>query len=382
MTIFGKGVISITIMMALDINKLFACGDLEGKTIGDWKVIKKFAAPDKSKGESGGNFSVCYEVERDGKRAFMKVLDYVKITITPGIPPERRSEFIQSATEQFNYEKRLSEYCQNRRVSKVVFFIDSGDVELSGYYLNGTVSYIVYELADGDVRKVFDFSKKVELSARINSLSTKLKSLHDVSVGLNQLHSNEISHQDIKPSNVLSFTGESKIGDLGRSLCFDDDIKCPYPMMFNGDRNYAAPEIFFSDFLGSKESLYQVDNYMLGGLVTFYITSVSFNQILNSHLPDELKIVPCNHHSESYAQYLPDMINAYQKALKDVEYDIPLDSVKEGIIRIISYLCNPDPNRRGHPRNLVSLTPNYDLQRTIQELDVLQKKAELAITRQ
>ena len=236
-------------------------------------------------------------------------------------------------------------------------------------------------MADGDIRRVFNFSKKVELSARISSLSAKLKSLHDVSVGLSQLHSNEISHQDIKPSNILSFTGESKIGDLGRSLCFDDDLNCPYPMRFNGDRNYAAPEVFFSDFNSTKESLYQVDNYMLGGLITFYLTSVSFNQIMNSYLPEALKIAPGNSHRVSYATYLPDMLNAYQQALKDVGNEIPLDSVKEGILRIISYLCYPDPTRRGHPKNLASLTSNYDLQRTIQELDVLQRKAELSITR-
>ena len=164
-------------------------------------------------------------------------------------------------------------------------------------------------------------------------------------------------------------------------MCFDADINCPYPFRFNGDRTYAAPETFFSDFQGTKEALYQVDNYMLGGLITFYITAVAFNQIMNDHLPDALKIVPGNRHLFNYAPYLPDMLNAYQKALKDIEKEIPLDTVKEDIVRIISYLCHPDPSRRGHPRNLSSLTPNFDLQRTIQELDVLQQKAELAITR-
>lgn len=367
--------------MALDINQFFACRDLEGKTVGGWNVISKFAEPDASKGETGGNFSVCYKVERSGKQAFMKVLDYVKLFKMPGVSPAQRPIFIQDMTEKFNYEKRLSIYCQNRHVSKVVYFIDSGDVSFDGYMMIGDVSYIVYEMADGDIRKAFDFSKKVDLSARISSLSAKLKSLHDVSVGLSQLHSNDISHQDIKPSNVLSFGEESKIGDLGRSLCFDANVRCPYAFVFNGDRTYAAPETFFSDFQGTKESLYQVDNYMLGGLITFYITNVAFNQILNSYLPDSLKIVPGNNHMSGYTPYLPDMINAYQKALKDIEDDIPLDSVKKGIVGIISYLCNPDPSRRGHPRVLASLTPNFDLQRTIQELDVLQKKAELAITR-
>lgn len=367
-------------MKPFDVNLLFACGDLEGKVVDDWKVLSKYPLPNKANGETGGNFSVCYKVEKGGQQAFMKVLDYARLTMTNSRMPAAMVPIImQNATEQFNYEKRLSNYCRGRHVSKVVYFIDSGDASFDGYLMNGTVSYIVYEMADGDIRKVFDFSKKVELSARINSLSSMLKSLHDVSVGLSQLHRNNISHQDIKPSNVLSFSGESKIGDLGRSLCFDASTNCPYPFGFNGDRTYAAPETFFSDFQGTKEALYQVDNYMLGGLITFYITTVSFNQLLNSHLPDTLKIDPRNNHMENYAPYLPDMLNAYQNALKDIEKDISLEEMKEGIIRIISYLCDPDPSRRGHPRNLSSLTPNYDLQRTIQELEVLQKKAERAL---
>lgn len=361
----------------MDSNKFFACGDLEGKDVADWHVVKKLAAPDKSKNETGGNFSTCYIVEKNGVSAFMKVLDIEKILEHNLQPPALA---MQQASTEFNYEKSLSELCMSRKVSKVVHYIDSGDVTFDGYIVSGSISYIVYEMADGDVRKVMDFSSTAELAAKINSLSIKLKSLHDVSVGISQLHNNDISHQDIKPSNILSFSGESKIGDLGRSLIFDDNIVCPYPMRFNGDRTYAAPECFFSSFSASKESLYQVDNYMLGGLVTFYITGVTFNLLMQNYLPDPLKYLRYRQ-TQAFQDILPDMINAYQNALRDFENEIPLESVKSGLLLLVSYLCNPDPARRGHPKNVVasSLTPNYDLQRTIQELDVLQSKAELAL---
>ena len=365
-------------MVQIDINQLFASGNLEGKVISDWNVRRKFAEPNHANHETGGTFSVCYEVEKDGIVAFMKVLDYVKIMrhnkgqLTPDI--------MQRAATEFNYEKSLSQYCSNKRITKVVNFIDSGDVFLDGFPLNGSVSYIVYEIADGDVRKVMDLSSKAELAAKINSLSLKLKSLHDVSVGINQLHSNDISHQDIKPSNILSFNGESKIGDLGRSLIFDDEVMCPYPMRFNGDRSYAAPECFYPNYSATKAALYQVDNYMLGGLVTFYITGVTFNLLMHSYLPEDYKFLRIRQ-DEEYSNVLPDMINAYQNALKDFEAEIPIEEVRSGLVSLVSYLCNPDPSRRGHPKNVsaTSRTPNYDLQRTIQELDVLQKKAELAL---
>lgn len=364
----------------MDATKLFASGDLEGKEVAGWRVVKKLPAPNRSMNETGGNFSTCYIVEKNGMRAFMKVLDIAKI-----LSPEQKQTALamQQASTEFNYEKILSELCMKRKVSKVVYYIESGEHTFEGYIVNGSVSYIIYEMADGDVRKVMDFTSTVELAAKIKSLSMKLKSLHDVSVGISQLHNNNISHQDIKPSNILSFSGESKIGDLGRSLIFDNNIVCPYPMRFNGDRNYAAPECFFSGFTATQDSLYQVDNYMLGGLITFYITGVTFNLLLDRYLPDCLKFLG-NRLNQPYQTILTDMINAYQKALKVFEDAIPIDSIKPGLLSLVSYLCNPDPTRRGHPKNVVETirTPNYDLQRTIQELDVLQKKVELALIKQ
>ncbi len=365
--------------MNIDVNKLFASGDLEGKIISGWTVVKKLAAPNIAKNETGGNFSVCYIVERKGETAFMKVLDTAKITMQNG---GLTAQIMQRAATEFNYEKSLSEYCKNRNVSKVIYYVDSGDTSLDGYIVNGDVSFIVYEMADGDVRRVLDLSSKTEFAARINSLSVKLKSLHDVSVGLNQLHVNDISHQDIKPSNILAIKGESKIGDLGRSLCFNSDIVCPYPSRFNGDMNYAAPECLYPDFVNNVASLYQVDNYMLGGLITYYITGLTFNALMNNHLPEVLQFSRFRAiQTQPYTEVIADMINAYQKALKDLENEIPLDIVKPGIVSLVSYLCNPNPEYRGHPKNVVatSRTPNYDLQRTIQELDVLQKKAEIAL---
>lgn len=365
--------------MELDQNKFFASGDLEGKVVDGWTVVSKLASPDRSKHETGGNFSTCYKVEKDGETAFMKVLDYAKIMMMRG---GLTAEIMERASSEFNYEKKLSEYCVNRRISKVVHFVTSGEEIYEGYLVNGSVSYIIYEMADGDIRRVLDLATKTELTARIKTLSNKLKSLHDVAVGLSQLHTNDISHQDLKPSNILSVKGESKIGDLGRSLCFNSAVDCPYRMLFNGDRNYAAPECFYPDFVSNVSSLYQIDNYMLGGLVCYYLTGLTFNALMNNYLPEVLQFSNFTTvQTQEYGTVLPDMINAYQKALKDFENEIPIEEIKSNLVSIVSYLCNPDPSRRGHPKvvNSNSRTPNHDLQRTIQELDLLQRKAELAL---
>ena len=43
--------------MELNQNKSFASGDLEGKVVDAWTVVSKLASPDRSKHETGGNFS-------------------------------------------------------------------------------------------------------------------------------------------------------------------------------------------------------------------------------------------------------------------------------------------------------------------------------------
>ena len=55
-----------------------------------------------------------------------------------------------------------------------------------------TVQYIVFELADGDVRSVISAADDLDVAWAI-------RSLHHMAVGLAQLHRTGIAHQDVKP---------------------------------------------------------------------------------------------------------------------------------------------------------------------------------------
>src|SRR5690606_38946951 len=95
--------------------------------------------------------------------------------------------------------------------SKVSRLLDSGNENFSGHLIKN-VYYLIFELADGDVREHINFSDSIDIA-------WKLRSLHNIVTGINQLHSIDIAHQDIKPSNVFVYDKlTSKLGDLGRSL--------------------------------------------------------------------------------------------------------------------------------------------------------------------
>lgn len=163
-----------------------------------WAVIER--API-SPGRTGGHFSQGYIVEsRSGQRAFLKALDFSK-AMTEADP----ARALQPLIDAFNFERDVLNRCKG--LDRVVRALADGSVQVADY----PVQYLIFELANGDVRSQADLSKRFDLA-------WSLRALHHVATGLNQLHTNGIAHQDLKPSNVLVFENKvAKLADLGRA---------------------------------------------------------------------------------------------------------------------------------------------------------------------
>lgn len=289
------------------------------KLSGGWTAHAEFA----SLSDTGGNFSYTYEVRHDdGRRAFLKALDYSRALRSPDPPAA-----LQALTAAYIFERNLLQTCRSRRMDRVVQSIDSGNVVVDPTDL-GRVDYLIFEMADSDVRSFLGVSGRVDLA-------WKLRSLHHIATGIHQLHSAGIAHQDVKPSNILVFgDAVSKIADLGSA----SQRGTPSPrdgMHLAGDPSYAPPELLYGhlDPDWSNRRL-GCDAYLLGSMVVFMFTGLNATSLL-------LKQMRPEHHPSKwkgpYAEILPYLRDAFGLALESFATHLPSADVAKELRPLVSF---------------------------------------------
>lgn len=333
---------------------------LEGKTLADgWKVLKRI---ERSPDSTGGTFSVGYVVEDDsGRKAYLKALDYSAAFDSPD--PAR---ILSAMTSAYNFERDVLARCKGGRLSRIVTPLGDGQTHVDNVPFIPKVSYLIFEIADGDARAQLD---------RNIDLSWKLRSLHHVATGIRQLHETGIAHQDLKPSNVLVFGAtESKICDLGRAAVSGRDS--PHDdYHVAGDKSYAPPELLYRSVATDwRRRRLGCDVYLLGSLAMFFFTQASMTPAILSRLPPTLHWKPF---TGTFEDVLPFVRNAFDKIIELVDTVIKKEAgaLAPELTSIIRQLCDPNPNLRGHPQERNSHTTQYSLERYVSRLDLLAKRA-------
>lgn len=276
---------------------------------------------------------------------------------------------LQQQLEAFTYEKELLEKCRDRSLSKIVRVLDASMIPV-GEGNAYPIPFLVFEKADGNVREYLKFQNDVDFA-------WKLKSLHDIATGIEQLHSVQVIHQDLKPSNILQFKKQSKIADLGRSKTFSGNGMYD-GVLLTGDRAYAPLEVFPEfvflkpvDFLDRNLAM---DSYMLGNLMTFYFSGLNMTAMLIERIKKiGLTSRPTNKEMMSYIEV------CFDECVEAVKKVIAYDDFRDEIGLMIHQLCNPDPNKRNDPKTLNQQGSNFGLRRYVTKLDLLQRKAEIKI---
>jgi eukaryotic-like serine/threonine-protein kinase len=217
-------------------------------------------------------------------------------------------------------------------------------------------------LAIADARRQMDSVRELELA-------WIFRTLHHVVAGLQQLHGNDIAHQDVKPSNVLVFRESEgrKLADLGRAWCAGHNP--PHNnYVVAGDKTYAPPELLYGFVPPDERSRrFGCDVYHLGSMVVFFFARFGMTSLLISELhPDFWP----GRWTGTYQQLLPHLQDAFAKVLMKFRDTVDTKFQAE-VTEIVRQLCSPDPGFRGHPKNRSRFGNQYSLERYVAQFDRL-----------
>lgn len=339
--------------------------NLTGLTIGEWSVQRKIS----HKPSSGGNFSVGYEVlSSNGQKGFLKALDY-----SSAFKSTSPVDSLNSMTSAYIFERDLLLKCSSSRLRYIVKIIDCGTYSLpedqypDGIVFSPSVDYMVLELADSSIRSLIDLSQAFDYA-------WALRSLHNIAVGIEEMHGIQIAHQDIKPSNILLFSQEnrSKLGDVGRSSSLTTPaIHDTFPCA--GDCTYSPFEQLYGEVNPDwKIRRYSCDMFMFGNLIMTYFNNISITTAVLNKLPPSCW--PQNW-GDTYANILPQIENAFSECIENFNHKVEKELRME-LIDMIKQLCYPDVSKRGDMKNSHMRSQQYSLRRYVSKLDVLSRKYE------
>jgi eukaryotic-like serine/threonine-protein kinase len=312
-----------------------------------WEIVAELPRPG-SVGASeltGGFFSIgciAHRPTQSGvEKAFVKVIDVARAA---HLYPNDFMKGMQLITSAYSNECSILSVCESARLDRIVRVLGKGQLPLAVGSLY-PLPYIIFEHADGDLRKLVSASAIFEDA-------WKLRVLHDVAVGLQQLHQQKIAHQDLKPSNVLVFNNDgegAKIGDLGRASLQGQIAPHDGPNIA-GACAYAPPEQAYGIHATRWEDQREgCDIYHLGSLTCFLLSGRLPNDHFRRHIDRNiLPVVWGGLGKSEFNLVLPFLREALTSFVVEIAPDFPLWG-RDELSQIVMNTCNPDYEKRGDP---------------------------------
>lgn len=347
--------------------------------IDGWKIVRELPRANDSQNseKTGGNFSLSCVAEKEVKGrpnevAFVKVFDFTKANAVTG-------NFMTAASllnSSFKAEVDILDKCMKEGLDRVIRKRTSGEIAAIPGITNYPAPYIILEHADADLRQVVNNAKY--------DIAYKLKVLHDVAVGINQIHSKDISHYDLKPSNVLVLdnVGEgSKIADFGLSIDHKEAGPLARPLAFA--KQYAPPEVAYGVIPEkSVDRTRGVDVYHLGCLTTYLLAGVTPTVHYVQGLKTEM--IPTWWGGAGKIPYdtaLPFLVNIHAAFVAAVAESIP-EEYRPELTKIIMELTHPDYARRGDPDHRARVGHPHGVDAYMNKFERLSRKSFVKLSKQ
>lgn len=350
---------------------------LLGLTLNDgWLVTHQFSKPPVGSKFTGGAFSCGYiATQGNGNEGFVKALDFSHASKHSRIKKISLADVLKDFFDHYVFERDLS--LSAKHLSRIVTAVGHGEITINeNDPANTTVYYIIYEMADGDIRR--------HLSQTDFDAAWNLWALHDIAVGLNQLHGAGVAHLDTKPSNTLVFNDAAnvKLADLG-CACVERGSSPRGHYRIAGDVTYAPVELLYRN--APINDLYRnfewnarrqgCDLYHLGNMAVFLFGDTHVNALLEDQLPFE-------YHWDcwegTYDEVLPFLKRAFADAIDLLATDIPAPICAE-LCELIRALCHPDPAERGWKSFKRGHRNPYSVEPFVGRLSTLASKASRGI---
>ncbi|HLX82022.1 MAG TPA: protein kinase [Burkholderiales bacterium] len=282
---------------------------------------------------------------------------------------------LQEITTRIQYERSLLEYCGVRGLSRIVRLLESGNIFFDDSNPDpikraaSRVDFFIFEFAEhGDLRRHITFNPTLPGS-------WKLRVLHGIAAAIAQLHGVGVAHQDIKPSNVLSFeTDKFKIGDLGRSS--REGYTAPTDQnLFPGDRRYSPPEFEYGHTVTDRvDRRLGSDIFMLGSMISFLYAGTSASYLLVTETP--AAYLPGTWRGR-YEDVLPFLVDAQARCAQKIASSFPSTCADKMVVAFMQ-LTHPNPLLRGHPDTRSMPDKGLGIDRYISLFNNLADRAEIA----
>ena len=141
-----------------------------------------------------------------------------------------------------------------------------------------------------------------------------------------------------------------------------------------GDWKYAPIESHYGETpTDDRARRFGCDMYHLGSLLYFCFTRTHPNAAIWFNLE------PAHRHNawgEGYSEVLPFVLASFEIAVDNFGNECPKD-LQEDLKLVVRELCNPDPSRRGDPKN--TGRNQFSLERYVSRFDLLAHKAQLSL---
>ena len=325
-------------------------------------------------GMTKGQFSIGYKVsDEQGREAFVKASD-----MSLALSKEDPVKALLEVTSAHQFERSILEHCQGNRLDRVVIALDSGTLEVTSDGIRDIVFFIIFELADGDLRKFVEIEQG-------NDLNWVMSTLHSLSVAVSQIHSVQVYHNDLKPANALVFRDAQKVADFGRATSPAHPVAHD-PLLCAGDRRFAPPEqLYYNEneatalegFLKARAG----DLYNLGSMMHYLITKRMLTPEILGRMDSAYKPLRSGQGwCDSYEAVLPYWRAAYDAVITEFYDDLPeiwlnryrfaLDEIRD----VVTYLCDPDFRLRGDLSSGQVNHSKLSLERITSKLDNLKAR--------